>query len=268
MFAQQADMKVMTFNIRCGMCDDNTRNNWNDRKPLVADVIGQYKPDLIGFQELIPAQRGYISSQFPQYGYFGVGREQDGGGEGCAIFYNTSRFDLDSTNSGTFWFSTTPDVPGSSDMGDIFSRICTYVHFKDKTTGKYFYHCNTHITYIDSLQEKYLDFMISELGKRLKHDDPILITGDFNADEHLPVMSKFKNFGGKFRLSDTYRMVHPDGSAGTFHGFTGKDDGKKIDFIFVQENKFGTKYSEIIKYTKNKLYPTDHFVLVSDIFME
>ncbi|MEO8232785.1 MAG: hypothetical protein ABI638_10915, partial [Ignavibacteriota bacterium] len=37
LFAQAENIKVMTFNIRCGYCEDSSSvNNWSKRKYLVA----------------------------------------------------------------------------------------------------------------------------------------------------------------------------------------------------------------------------------------
>lgn len=264
-YSQKAEFKIMSFNIRCGQCDNNNVNNWTGRKALVTDVITNYTPDLVGFQEMIGEQKEFISQQFPNLGFYGSGRDQDRNGEGCYIFYNKNRFEVDSANSGTFWFSSTPDVPGTTDMGDIYKRICTYVRLKDKTDGKYFYHCNTHITYIDTLQGKYLDFLVAQLTKRLTQPDPVVLTGDFNADENNAVVKKFMNYNGAFKFSDTYRMLHPDGEAGTFHAFTGKPTEGKIDYIFINANLMKPIEAEIIRYNKNGLYPTDHFIIYSKL---
>ena len=116
----------MTYNIRCGLCDDNNSNNWDSRKDLLLSVIKKNNPDILGLQEVIPLQLTFLKINLPDYNYFGKGRAADGTDEGCYIFYKKKLFVIDSVNSGTKWYSSTPDIPGSNDMGDLYKRIITF----------------------------------------------------------------------------------------------------------------------------------------------
>ena len=46
-------MKVVTFNIRCDYGQDGL-NEFANRKELILGKINQEKPDIIGFQEVLP----------------------------------------------------------------------------------------------------------------------------------------------------------------------------------------------------------------------
>ena len=46
-------MKVVTFNIRCDYGQDGL-NEFANRKELILRKINQEKPDIIGFQEVLP----------------------------------------------------------------------------------------------------------------------------------------------------------------------------------------------------------------------
>ena len=46
-------MKVVTFNIRCDYGQDGL-NEFANRKKLILRKINQEKPDIIGFQEVLP----------------------------------------------------------------------------------------------------------------------------------------------------------------------------------------------------------------------
>jgi len=61
----------------------------------------------------------------PEYGEVGVGRD-DGKtvGEYSAILYLSDRYCAD--EEGTFWFSETPEIPGSKDWGN--SIPCWQAH--------------------------------------------------------------------------------------------------------------------------------------------
>jgi endonuclease/exonuclease/phosphatase family metal-dependent hydrolase len=256
------EFKVMTYNVRCGYCDENNENKWDSRKELILSTLTAEDPDLIGFQEIIPDQVAYLSSNLPIYNYFGTGHDADGKGEGCFIFYKKSVFAIDSVNSGTKWYSTTPDVPGSGDMGDIYQRVITFAKLKQLANNKSFCFFNTHVTYIDSLQLKYNAFLASMIIK-YKNGEPFILTGDFNADETSPAMGELKQSFSASLFRDTYRDIHPNDTITIFNGFSEIRDGKKIDYIFVEGKYFKTTDAGLVNNGINGKYPSDHFPLVS-----
>jgi endonuclease/exonuclease/phosphatase family metal-dependent hydrolase len=247
----------MTYNIRCGHCDDNNPNNWDSRKDLLLSVIKKNNPDILGLQEVIPLQLIFLINNLPDYNYFGTGRIADGTDEGCYIFYKKKLFSIDSLNSGTKWYSSTPDIPGSNDMGDLYKRIITFAHFKTIATNKYFYHFNTHLTYLDSIQVKYIDFL-SGVIKIRAIKDPFILTGDFNADESSPAIEKLKQNFASDKLVDSYRIKNPKGKISTFNFFTGKTEGRKIDYIFIEGEKFKIIQAGCDSTNVNGKYPSDH----------
>lgn len=251
---------VMSYNIRCGHCDNNNSNNWDSRKEMLLSLITKHNPDILALQEVIPMQLTYLIQSLPNYSYYGTGRKADGSDEGCYIFYNKHALTIDSVYSGTKWYSSTPNVPGSNDMGDLYNRIITFARFKTINTNKYFYHFNTHLTYIDSLQVRYIDFLTKVIKEREKQD-PFILTGDFNADELSPAINKLKKNFNSEKLTDTYRTIHPTGVISTFNSFTGKTDGKKIDYIFIEADKFNTINANCDSTQLNGKYPSDHNAL-------
>ena len=109
-FAQTENIKVMTYNIRCGYCEDSSSvNNWSNRKYLVAYLIKSHNPDLIGLQEAEMFQVKELIEMLGNYDWYGVSRE-DGkeGGESTAILYRKKRFELEEKQ--TLWLSETPDI--------------------------------------------------------------------------------------------------------------------------------------------------------------
>jgi endonuclease/exonuclease/phosphatase family metal-dependent hydrolase len=248
----------MTYNIRCGHCDDNNLNNWDSRKEMLLSVIKKHNPDILGFQEIIPLQLVYLKANLTDYYYyFGTGRNADGTDEGCYLFYKKNVLIIDSIHSGTKWYSSTPDIPGSNDMGDLYKRIVTYARFKIIKTNKYVYHFNTHLTYLDSLQVRYVDFLSNVIKNRTIRD-PFILTGDFNADELSPAITKLKaNFTSE-KLVDSYRQIDSTGVISTFNSFNGKTDGKKIDYIFIEADKFKTVHASCDSTHLNGKYPSDH----------
>ena len=86
-FAQTENITVMTYNVRCGFCEDSSSvNNWSKRKYLVAYLIKNHNPDLIGLQEAEMFQVKELIEMLDEYDWYGVSRD-DGkeGGESTAI---------------------------------------------------------------------------------------------------------------------------------------------------------------------------------------
>jgi endonuclease/exonuclease/phosphatase family metal-dependent hydrolase len=250
-------LTVMTYNIRCGHCDDNNSNNWDSRKEILLSIIKKHNPDILGLQEIIPLQLTYLQTYLSDYYYYGTGRNADGSDEGCYIFYKKDVLTIDSIHSGTKWFSSTPEVPGSNDMGDLYKRIVTVARFNTKKTNKYFYHFNTHLTYIDSIQVRYIDFLSNLIKNRSLHE-PFILTGDFNADELSPAIKKLKENFITEKLVDTYRQLDSTHVISTFNFFNGRTDGKKIDYIFIEADKFNTIHASCDSSELNGKYPSDH----------
>lgn len=221
-------LSVMSFNVRYGTAPDGV-NRWEVREPRVAQFLRKRKPDLIGVQEALSNQIDSMQRALGGYLSVGVGRD-DGkeGGEFSAILYNPKRLRL--MRSDTFWLSETPATPGSKHWGNNPPRICTWAFFKDKASGKYLYHFNTHLDHrSQESREKGMALILRRIVERPTYD-PVILTGDFNADERNPVVAQANDV----YLRDTFRILHPDAKeVGTTHGFTDRLSAEKIDFIFT-----------------------------------
>ncbi|MEN6334554.1 MAG: endonuclease/exonuclease/phosphatase family protein [Phycisphaerales bacterium] len=259
---------VMTFNIRYGSADDK-QDSWPNRRDMVYDVLRRHDPDVVGLQEALRFQIDEIHAALPQYGEIGVGRE-DGKTEGeySAILYRKDYLTLD--DSGTVWLSDTPEVPGSISWNSACRRVCTWGRFIPKGSGPAFYLFNTHLDHKSQPARQYGSILLSRRIAERKHADPVILTGDFNADENNPAIQYLKGLselsspdGDLFKnpapLVDSFRVAPPtEQVVGTFHGFQGGIDGGKIDYIFIQPG-VEVKVAEILRDNKDGRYPSDHF---------
>lgn len=259
------DLFMMSFNIRYSTSSDG-ENAWTNRRAQVYALIKGQDPDLIGFQEVLNAQLTDLKANVPGYTSIGVGRD-DGrsAGEHSPIFFRTARFTSDT--SGTFWFSDTPEVPGSKTFGNTTTRICTWVHLVDRNTGKGFYHFNLHIDHLHQVsREKSMLLLSKRIGEVKKKDEPLFVTGDFNSGEDNVVVRYMKGkvmLEGKANplpLLDSYRQFDSTTvKVSTRHDFTGNDSAdEKIDYILIQP-RMKTLKAEIIRTHVNGRYPSDHF---------
>ena len=102
------------------------------------------------------------------------------------------------------------------------------------------------------------------------HQNPFLLTGDFNADEDNPVIRYIKDKeptlpNSPIALVDTFRRIHPDArSVGTGGGFEGRADGKKIDYVFVQPDTEVVS-AKIIRAERAGRYPSDHSPISAEV---
>lgn len=251
--------KVMTFNIRYGSAEDG-ENSWNYRKQILFDVISDFNPDLLGMQEVLKFQLDELLDVMPNYSYVGVGRD-DGKttGEFAPIFYSRDRYIQDTTE--TFWFSDTPNIPGSKSWGNNITRICTWAKLFDKFAGKTFYFMNVHLDHqVPESRIKSAQAIVEKI-KSFNDDLPIVLTGDFNTGEDEQTIKIILDSG----LIDSYRILNAkSANEGTFNSFIGEDTKDKIDFIFVSKH-FKPRHSIIIKTNRNGKYPSDHFPVTAVI---
>ena len=251
-----------TFNIRYGYADDGV-DCWDNRRDIVCDLWRKHRWDVVGIQEGLRHQLDHIRKEVPEYAETGVGRD-DGvsAGEHCAILYRTDRFDL--LSSGTFWFSTTPEVPGSRGWGSRHARICTWAHLRDIESGRAFYVYNLHVDHESQEAREQSSAMLIERVLGRGDADPVVVMGDFNANPDNPSVSSLTEVSSPFPV-DTYAATHPvDQAAYTYHEFTGADVDGKIDYIFASPD-WTVDAAEIIRDHNNGRYPSDHFPVTATL---
>ncbi|HNS19967.1 MAG TPA: endonuclease/exonuclease/phosphatase family protein [Sedimentisphaerales bacterium] len=262
----------MTFNIRYGTADDKA-DSWSNRREMVFDVLRRHDPDVVGLQEALRFQIDEIRAALPQYAEIGVGRE-DGKtkGEYSAILYRKDRLDV--TDSDTFWLSDTPEVPGSITWGNACTRVCTWGRFVRKNSGTAFYLFNTHLDHQSQPARQHGAILLSRRITQRTHADPVILTGDFNADENNPAVWYLKGLSelttpdgtqskSPVPLVDSFRVAHPtEQEVGTFHAFKGGAAGGKIDYIFIQPGA-EVKAAQILRDNENGRYPSDHYPVLA-----
>lgn len=262
------ELRIMTFNIRYGSANDGD-NHWKNRKEMVFDVLRDHNPEIVGLQEALNFQMTEICTALGKYGQIGVARE-DGkvDGEFSSILYDISRFKVD--ESGTFWFSNTPEVPGSNHWGAACVRICTWARFIERKSGKAFYMFNLHLDHVSQPSREKSAVLLTQRIKDRKHRDPFILTGDFNTGESNPVITYLKGetvltgadglqSANPVPMVDTFRVLHPDvKDVRTGHSFDGNRKGNKIDYIFVPSS-IKVLDAQILYDNIDGRYPSDHY---------
>ena len=273
-------LRVMSFNIRCGSCEDTSDvNYWSERKGRVFQLFKKYDPDIIGLQEAEIWQIKDIEKEFEEYKWIGAGRD-DGkeSGEFTAVFYKWKRFNP--WENDTYWLSKTPDVP-SKGWDAALNRTVTEVLFRDHKSELNFGFFNTHLDHMGKIARiesaKILRKRTSEYSGGYL---PVILTGDFNFDENAEnykiltsgeLEMEELNPSVKYEplLNAQYISEKPHyGGKITFNAFGKKTDIESpIDFIFV--NRYVKVLTHrVIDDTLEGLYPSDHFPVLVDILLK
>jgi endonuclease/exonuclease/phosphatase family metal-dependent hydrolase len=244
------------------MRSNDGANGWEARRELLCAVLREPNPDVLGVQEAYLPQVETLRQAFPEYEAISAGREDgDTEGEHCTILYRRDRFQADA--HGTFWFSETPDVPGSRHWTRTHARICTWVRLR-AATGQAFYVYNLHLDHESQLARERSVLLLLDHLRRRQPADPALVMGDFNMGEDNPALAQLAASTDP-SLQDTFRAVQPDAQeVGTFHDFTGAMDGDKIDYIFATP-EFQTLAASILRDHRDGRYPSDHFPILARV---
>ena len=253
-------LRVGTFNVRWDDPNDGT-HRWDLRRDRFLDLLRTWGPDVLGLQEPLRSQFGQIRQALPEYGSVGVGRE-DGQevGEFCPIFYRDDRFDL--ALSGTFWFSGTPEVPGSRGWGNWHPRICTWVHLRERGNGRAFYVYNLHWDNESRPARERSALLLLDRVRQRPTADPVIVVGDFNAAAGDGAVARLSESDSPAPASALLAVqARP---AGTFHGFTGEATGAPIDHIFLSP-EWEVLDAQVLRGDGERPFASDHFPVAATL---
>jgi endonuclease/exonuclease/phosphatase family metal-dependent hydrolase len=255
--AQMVSVKVMTYNIRYANAGD-TPNAWGERKEKVFALISESDPDVFGLQEALKEQITDMEKAFPGYKRVGVGRD-DGkeAGEYSPLFYNAGKYKL--KESGVFWLSQTPTLPGSRGWDAACNRVVTWVQLKDKASGLPFFVFCTHFDHMGEVARRNSARLLLHAVDSLAGTMPVVVLGDFNA---LPESEPYRiitDTSNPLHLTDAHTLCeNPRGPAYTYTGFeVGGIEGERIDYIFLKGETAVTSYG-VDPANNGTYYPSDH----------
>lgn len=249
----QTPLSVMTFNVRYGSANDGP-NAWELRKDLVVEAIKSKQPDILGLQECLRFQADYIAAALPEYDHFGAGREADGSGERMEIFYRTSV--VVPLESGNFWLSETPDVPGSRSWNSANVRMATWARFLHRASGKQFMYLNSHFDHRSEEARVEAAKVVARWADEAPEGRPVVVTADFNAkaEQSLPweILTQ--------TLKDAWvAAADRVGPPVTWSAFDApSDDIRRIDWVLVSESVLVSN-CETVTYHNEGRYPSDHY---------
>lgn len=245
-------IKLVTFNIRYGWLNDG-KNAFIHRLGLIYDKISKESPEIIAFQEIVPQQLEVLKKIFPEYDFYGQGRDRDYLGEGLYTAIKKSRLQV--IEYETCWMSPTPKVPASVfEIQSEFPRICVFTTLLDKINGKRFRVINIHLDHIhDEARINEINFVLNKIEQLNINDNiPFIIAGDFNAEPDSKVIELCNNYSYD-KIFDITSSIEI-----TYHDYG--NDNMKIDYIYVTEsikNALESTYSW--NDSHEGIYLSDHY---------
>lgn len=265
--ATDAPLRVMTFNIRFDNPGDGV-NAWPNRKDWVGSLIRFHDADIIGVQEALLRQLTDLDARLPGFARVGVGRA-DGktGGEYSAIYYRADRLAL--LDSGTFWLSETPEVPGSKGWDTNIERIATWARLRDRRSGCTWLQLNTHFDHIGEKARQEGARLIRRRLRTLAAGRPVIMTGDLNAEPtSVPyrVLTRDSIADGVAPLLDAYVVSRTGsyGPTGSWNAFKAIEPNRRIDYVLVSTPLVVTRHAILPDMWDNR-FPSDHLPVMADI---
>lgn len=231
------DLHVMSFNIRRRFpyLRPGSPDRWSTRKPVLQRILAAEQPTLLGVQEALADQAAFVADALgPRYRWVGRGRNANGSGERCAIYYDAERLEL--ADWVQLALSSTPDRPGSRSWGNSSPRVLVSAAFTDLATGARLLAYNTHFDHLSRRSKSESARMIAQLAATAHRDEPgvaMVVTGDFNVDVSSAVHDRL-TAGGILR--DTWEVAEDRLTPqwGTFPNYRRRrPGGRRIDLVLV-----------------------------------
>lgn len=264
--AQEASvLTVMSWNIRLDTPDDGI-HQWTNRKDALCSEIKRRNPDILGVQEAKYNQMKDMRKRLPGYKSVGVGRD-DGikAGEFSAVFYRKKN--LKALQSGTFWLSQTPDVPGSRGWDAACNRVVSWVELRDKSTGRQFFVFNTHFDHVgEEARIQSARLILRKIGE-LAGRNPVILTGDFNVTSKSKAYRILTFSENEVTLADSRNRANAEVTGPDF-SFVSFDPefvaAELIDFVLTTWD-FEVISNDIFDFRSSGIYLSDHLPVTARI---
>ncbi|NTV15802.1 MAG: hypothetical protein HGA96_18045, partial [Desulfobulbaceae bacterium] len=173
------------------------------------------------------------------------------------LLFRRSAFRL--LDTGCFWLSETPEIPGSMSWGSNYPRTVSWARLSCRLTGSVLTFVNTHFDYEPTAIEGDAHALRQWLDQ-IRQDTALIVTGDFNADKD---SNAYRLLTGNGTLIDALRRIQPHGEdEATFHGYGRQEEMAAIDWILVSDH-FQVLAAQIDRSRQGNLFPSDHYPITA-----
>lgn len=247
---------AMSYNVRNGHPDPG--HEWNDRLPLVSDIIRRAAPDVLGMQEVLPRQLQGLRDALPEFELYGRTRDTTGSDESGPVAWRRDRFEA--RDAGQFWLSSDPDVPGANLWQGLCPRCATWVRLRERETGIEFIFSTTHLDHEENRHGDEVRLLSARLlAKRFSGlGIPVVLTGDFNDIPGSPPHVELTGSG----FTDTRDDVGTDPALEpSFHDYGRGGTAGRIDWI-LRSTRIRT-IGQHVDTTGAAIRASDHYPVVA-----
>jgi endonuclease/exonuclease/phosphatase family metal-dependent hydrolase len=284
-------VRVMTANVRFLEPADGI-NAWQNRREFLVKTLLKYGSDVIGCQEVTPAQGAYLTKElakwydhYPRAGVASLSGEKAGGGElmGAVnetfaalntLFYKADRFEIVAGESGLV-------LPEQLQADAAENTFYTLAVLKEKQPearsqkpGALWIVVNTHLRHREVFAENCAAKIREKIGAARKKypEAQVVLMGDMNHDRGTKIygllVGKPDAADGAGMLADSfdYTKKAPGEAWGNWHAFTGVPRAAwPTDLILLGDGTM-TRGTQIVRDRDgNGRYPSDHFFVMTDV---
>lgn len=267
-FGRSDEMGTLTacsFNI----LHDTSKSDhpWKSRRPRVIEAIDGIGPDLLGIQEALPGQFEDLREAFPDYGWFGLGREGDEKSEAVPVAWSSDRFEMRDT--GNFWLSPTPEKP-SIGWEAQNPRVSTWASLTDEATGTDVWFCNAHVSPASwRTRRNSAEVIRRRATERAENGEAVVVSIDLNNEPSTP---SYKTITGRTdagsspvvdgrRTAEETAEASVHGPKNTYHAFT-NEAKERLDYVFTPDTADVREYRTLE--IDDGAYRSDHLPVAAE----
>jgi len=243
-------LRVITFNMLRDL-RNHPKWKWEKRQALVAAIINDYQPDLLGIQEIVDAMLDPLMPEIPGYTLVKMpcSPELRRGTYGGEFIYRTDRFELLGIEHYVFppYDPVTGEVPeGGKGWG--LRRGGSVIQLRDKLTGRTVCAFSSHVTHSNPPLNLLSCTLLKERLLKLPEDALVFMMGDFNISRTTPSCAVLTT--GERPLSDPRALAMQRSISGN------TNDG--IDWLLFSPKEMPLLLYSVIRYTAGDIKASDH----------
>jgi len=244
-----ARLRLASLNIRYDNPADGP-HAWPERREAVREIIDSLGCDIVGLQEVLPAQRAYLERRL-RMRWYGVGRE-DGRqrGEQSPLLVDPARVAVRQWR--TVWLSRTPEVPGSKGVDARAPRVATVL--LAQIDGHPIGVINTHFDHRGARARAAAARQLVQLTAG--RDRAWVVCGDLNVEPDDEVVQTL--------LAGGLRSVLPLDAGGTFHAFGRRRVAGHIDYVLISP-QWQVRQAWIDRTRPGGVIPSDHWPVAAEL---
>lgn len=241
-----SDLRLATYNIY------HDRDRWDQRLPLILDVLREASPDIIGLQEVLEDA--------------GTGLPNQARTIGEALGYQVVFVSADAEGAprryGNAILTRLPIVEQDMTLLEPLDDYRTAVRVRVRVGDRLVDVVNTHLHHTPeggAIRRRQIETLMTWLG-----DDhaPLIVLGDLNASLENPEMERLR----APRFVSVLPTVHPEKAAETTLNPAYGHRLDQIDHILIEQDRFEAILAGIVgNGARDGVWPSDHFAVVGTV---